>query len=174
LISAPPPSLALTLFAPSCTNESSRHPERSEGSAFYDPALPQRFPIANPLLAVIQRSAFRDEGSLFDVHFLPEHPSANSALVVVLLALTQRRERSEGSAFYAEGSPSLTKKISTSTAFRQGTASALPKNALRPTSFRVPSARAFVIHITLRPQSHHRPSVFLHAGTHSTIRKFPL
>jgi len=54
-------------------------------------------------LAVIQRSAFRDEGSLFDFDFLPGHQSANFALVVILLALTQRSERSEGSTFYAEG-----------------------------------------------------------------------
>jgi hypothetical protein len=54
-------------------------------------------------LAVIQRSAFRDEGSLFDFDFLPGRQSANFALVVILLALTQRSERSEGSTFYAEG-----------------------------------------------------------------------
>jgi hypothetical protein len=54
-------------------------------------------------LAVIQRSAFRDEGSLFDFDFLPGRQSANFALAVILLALTQRSERSEGSTFYAEG-----------------------------------------------------------------------
>jgi hypothetical protein len=36
-----------------------------------DPVLLAVLPDANPHLAVIQRSAFCDEGSLFDADFLP-------------------------------------------------------------------------------------------------------
>jgi hypothetical protein len=52
------------------------------------------------------------------------------------------RERSEGSVFYDEESPSLTKKIPTGAAVRQGTPSAVPKKkALRPISFRAAFSR---------------------------------
>src|ERR1700722_6465536 len=61
---------------PTLPSSSSRFTLSSRPSAFRDatsadPLLLAFHPTANLPLAVIQRSVFRDEGSLFDSHFLP-------------------------------------------------------------------------------------------------------